>query len=204
MGARNSCSSSIFLGCSKHQLENHHKVRAKNTDDRTCGIGDSSLKPLTFKNASDYLRLPALQKCRRLTKRCHPSDVIVCMGSTLALKTYQNNGYLPRFRRCTPSSSKIGMDLALRFAMQISKDANGARGNVAVIIGAGPAGLTVAYELLMRTTIKPVVLEKTQQLGGISTTINYKGNRMDIGGHRFFQSLIASWIGGYGCCLCSK
>ena len=79
------------------------------------------------------------------------------------------------------------MDLALRFPMQTSKGANGARGKLAIIIGAGPAGLTAAYELLVRTNIKPVVLEKTQQLGGISTTINYKGNRMDIGGHRFFS-----------------
>jgi protoporphyrinogen oxidase len=58
---------------------------------------------------------------------------------------------------------------------------------VATIIGAGPAGLTAAYELLLRTDIKPIVLEKTRHIGGISTTINYKGNRMDIGGHRFFS-----------------
>src|SRR5436190_23329133 len=58
---------------------------------------------------------------------------------------------------------------------------------VAIIIGAGPAGLTAAYEHLVQTDIKPIVLEKTQRIGGISTTINYKGNRMDIGGHRFFS-----------------
>jgi protoporphyrinogen oxidase len=58
---------------------------------------------------------------------------------------------------------------------------------VAVIIGAGPAGLTAAYELLTRTSIVPVVLEKSTYMGGISRTINYKGNRMDIGGHRFFS-----------------
>src|SRR5919108_987663 len=58
---------------------------------------------------------------------------------------------------------------------------------VAVIIGAGPAGLTAAYELLVQTDTKLIVLEKTQRIGGISTTINYKGNRMDIGGHRFFS-----------------
>src|SRR3954469_8004719 len=57
----------------------------------------------------------------------------------------------------------------------------------AIIIGAGPAGLTAAYELLKRTDIKPVVLEKSGDIGGISKTINYKGNRMDIGGHRFFS-----------------
>src|SRR5581483_134830 len=57
----------------------------------------------------------------------------------------------------------------------------------AVIIGAGPAGLTAAYELLTRTDILPVVLEKSDHMGGISRTVNYKGNRIDIGGHRFFS-----------------
>jgi protoporphyrinogen oxidase len=57
----------------------------------------------------------------------------------------------------------------------------------AIIIGAGPAGLTAAYELLTRTGIKPIVLEKSGYMGGISRTVNYKGNRIDIGGHRFFS-----------------
>ncbi|GAA0557872.1 NAD(P)/FAD-dependent oxidoreductase [Chitinophaga japonensis] len=57
----------------------------------------------------------------------------------------------------------------------------------AIIIGAGPAGLTAAYELLQRTDIIPVVLEKSGDIGGISKTVNYKGNRIDIGGHRFFS-----------------
>ncbi len=57
----------------------------------------------------------------------------------------------------------------------------------AIIIGAGPAGLTAAYELLEKTEVKPVVYEATDAVGGISRTINYKGNRMDIGGHRFFS-----------------
>src|SRR5580692_12566680 len=58
----------------------------------------------------------------------------------------------------------------------------------AIIIGAGPAGLTAAYELLTRTRIKPIVLEKSTYMGGISRTVNYKGNRIDIGGHRFFSN----------------
>jgi len=57
----------------------------------------------------------------------------------------------------------------------------------AIIIGAGPAGLTVAYELLKRTDIKPVIIEEQNFVGGISATINYKNNRMDMGGHRFFS-----------------
>ncbi len=58
----------------------------------------------------------------------------------------------------------------------------------AVIIGAGPAGLTAAYELLARTDIRPIVLEENPRyVGGIAKTANYKGNRIDIGGHRFFS-----------------
>jgi protoporphyrinogen oxidase len=47
--------------------------------------------------------------------------------------------------------------------------------------------LTAAYELLTRTAIHPVVLEKSSCVGGICRTVNYKGNRIDIGGHRFFS-----------------
>ena len=57
----------------------------------------------------------------------------------------------------------------------------------AVIIGAGPAGLTAALELLRRSDIHPIILEASSEIGGISRTIKYKGNRMDIGGHRFFS-----------------
>jgi protoporphyrinogen oxidase len=65
----------------------------------------------------------------------------------------------------------------------------------AIIIGAGPAGLTAALELLRRSgrtpegapSIRPIVLEADDSIGGISRTVLYKGNRMDIGGHRFFS-----------------
>ena len=57
----------------------------------------------------------------------------------------------------------------------------------AIVIGAGPAGLTAALELLRRTGIRPILLEASDSIGGISRTIRYKGNRMDIGGHRFFS-----------------
>jgi protoporphyrinogen oxidase len=67
----------------------------------------------------------------------------------------------------------------------------------AIIIGAGPAGLTAAYELLTRTDIVPVILEQDAQVGGLSKTVVYKGNRMDIGGHRFFSKsdrVMAWWL----------
>src|ERR1035437_1486982 len=57
----------------------------------------------------------------------------------------------------------------------------------AIIIGAGPAGLTAARELQKHSGVKPILLEASQEIGGISRTIRYKGNRMDIGGHRFFS-----------------
>ena len=57
-----------------------------------------------------------------------------------------------------------------------------------VIIGAGPAGLTAAYELLKQSQeYKVVILEKSEALGGNSRTVNHNGTRMDIGGHRFFS-----------------
>ena len=58
-----------------------------------------------------------------------------------------------------------------------------------IIIGAGPAGLTAAYELLTRGKgqYRVLVLEATDAFGGISRTVNHGGNRMDMGGHRFFS-----------------
>ena len=59
-----------------------------------------------------------------------------------------------------------------------------------IIIGAGPAGLTAAYELLKDNGNKEydvTILEETSEIGGISKTVKYNGNRMDIGGHRFFS-----------------
>ena len=58
---------------------------------------------------------------------------------------------------------------------------------LAIIMGAGPAGLTAALELLNTTDILPIVFEKSTYMGGISRTLNYKGNRIDLGGHRFFS-----------------
>ncbi len=57
----------------------------------------------------------------------------------------------------------------------------------ALLIGAGPAGLTAAFEFLKQSDIRPIVLEASREIGGISRTVQYKGNRMDIGGHRFFS-----------------
>lgn len=69
---------------------------------------------------------------------------------------------------------------------------------IALIIGAGPAGLTAAHELLKHTDIHPIIFEASADIGGISKTVNYKGNRIDIGGHRFFSKsarVMAWWQG---------
>lgn len=60
-----------------------------------------------------------------------------------------------------------------------------------VIIGAGPAGLTAASELVDRG-VPVVILEKTDRVGGIARTDEYKGYRFDIGGHRFFTRV--PWV----------
>ena len=59
-----------------------------------------------------------------------------------------------------------------------------------IIIGAGPAGLTAAYELLDKSdNYEVILLEESNTFGGIARTVNYKGNRMDMGGHRFFSKV---------------
>ena len=59
-----------------------------------------------------------------------------------------------------------------------------------LIVGAGPAGLTAAYELLDKSNeYEVVVFEESDKFGGISRTVEYKGNRMDMGGHRFFSKV---------------
>ena len=66
----------------------------------------------------------------------------------------------------------------------------------AIIIGAGPAGLTAAYKLLKETDIIPIIYEESNVIGGISQTHEFKGNRMDIGGHRFFtknEEVMNTW-----------
>ncbi len=57
------------------------------------------------------------------------------------------------------------------------------------IIGAGPAGLTAAYELCKSKEYEVIVFEESEHFGGISKTIEYQGNRMDMGGHRFFSKV---------------
>lgn len=66
----------------------------------------------------------------------------------------------------------------------------------AVIIGAGPAGLTAAYELLKTTDIIPVIAEESDSAGGISRTVFHNGNGIDLGGHRLFsksQEILDLW-----------
>ena len=65
----------------------------------------------------------------------------------------------------------------------------------ALIIGAGPAGLTAALELLRRGGPRPCILEASQAIGGLARTETFRGNRIDIGGHRFFSksSQVMDW-----------
>lgn len=67
----------------------------------------------------------------------------------------------------------------------------------AIIIGAGPAGLTAAYELLTKTDLLPIIIEQDKQPGGLSKTIDHNGNKIDIGGHRFFsksEKVVNWWL----------
>ena len=64
-------------------------------------------------------------------------------------------------------------------------------GVAVVIIGAGPAGLTAAYELC-KAGVAPVVLEQEEVVGGLAKTVNHKGFRFDIGGHRFYTKVKAA------------
>lgn len=63
---------------------------------------------------------------------------------------------------------------------------------IAIIIGAGPAGLTAALELQRNSTIKPLLYEELSQVGGLSRTVDHNGNKIDIGGHRFFSK--SDWV----------
>ena len=63
-----------------------------------------------------------------------------------------------------------------------------AEGRPVLVIGAGPAGLTAAYELAKRG-IRAVVCEQDDQVGGLARTVSYRGYRFDIGGHWFFTKV---------------
>ena len=79
------------------------------------------------------------------------------------------------------------MHIPTNMAKNTTQSQSSVSKRVAVIVGAGPAGLTAAYELLQQTNILPIVCEASQNVGGISQTVEYHGNRMDLGGHRFFS-----------------
>ena len=65
---------------------------------------------------------------------------------------------------------------------------SGADSKRCIIIGAGPAGLTAAYEL-SQANMSPLVFEQDTVVGGIARTVEYAGYRFDIGGHRFFTKV---------------
>src|SRR5688572_32214307 len=75
--------------------------------------------------------------------------------------------------------------------MSDSPDSRAATAPHVVIIGAGPAGLTAAYELVERYGITSTILESDSVVGGISRTVERDGWRFDIGGHGFFTKVKA-------------
>lgn len=67
---------------------------------------------------------------------------------------------------------------------------------IALIIGAGPAGLSAAYKFLTETDVKPIIIEELDTVGGISRSVDFEGNKVDLGGHRFFtknKSVLDFW-----------
>jgi protoporphyrinogen oxidase len=64
----------------------------------------------------------------------------------------------------------------------------------AIVMGAGPAGLTAAIELI-KINVQPIIIEKASHVGGLAKTINHNGNGIDPGGHRFFSKseLVVEW-----------
>jgi len=93
------------------------------------------------------------------------------------------------FQHTGPGNGADGAASAIPGAPGFEKPA-GRR--LALIIGGGPAGLTAALELARRTGVVPLVLEASDDVGGISRTVVHNGNRMDIGGHRFFSK--SDWV----------
>jgi protoporphyrinogen oxidase len=75
----------------------------------------------------------------------------------------------------------------IHYTNSVSQEPKSQQQGTAIIIGAGPAGLTAALELQRKSGVKPILIEASHAIGGISRTVRYKGNRMDIGGHRFFS-----------------
>lgn len=57
------------------------------------------------------------------------------------------------------------------------------------IVGAGPAGLSAAHELLKSGEYRVILLEKESAVGGLSRSFEFEGGRVDIGGHRFFSKI---------------
>jgi protoporphyrinogen oxidase len=86
-----------------------------------------------------------------------------------------------------PSRKSAHDDLMSNGALSLDDSIRDRGSGATVIVGAGPAGLTAAYELSRAGRRATVLEQDPEHVGGIARTINYKGYRFDIGGHRFFS-----------------
>ncbi len=94
------------------------------------------------------------------------------------------------FLRPTPRRSSCGTSRRANTFCSMKKSKQ-----QVLIVGAGPAGLTAALELCRRSDMEVVVIERDEQVGGISRTVRNKGNSMDLGGHRYFSKseVVTAW-----------
>ena len=156
-------------------------------------IGQDGVRSQTSQRPSDRVSELCGYRRRRLGNKCG-GDIRsrqVLRGLLLGRQMYRSRLYLRiQFLRSSPAA--IHSPPVPETLSNMTTPFSAKRSKVAVIAGAGPAGLTAALELLRRSDIRPMVFEADTQVGGISKTVNYRGNRMDLGGHRFFSK--SDWV----------
>src|ERR1019366_6613081 len=167
----------------------------------TISFSTTRCSPNASTSASASARFPAPPSISRKPPPSISGEVCntawVCLGRRFSSRSSGPTSQTPRSSVPPERSWKLACrltivgypsNLGVDSPCSIDNDCNLSRvKKKAIIIGAGPAGLTAAYELLCRSDVIPIILEKSSYMGGISRTVNYKGNRIDLGGHRFFS-----------------